>query len=112
MQFFKWQYPHFMFIYREAFLREHLGDRRQCKYWSPSLLLSICAVGALMTGDDATREMSERYYNAAESIAIVSGWGHPSITTVQAYSCLAVYEIGRGNLSKGWGYSGENAYTP
>ncbi|KAK7417452.1 hypothetical protein QQX98_004572 [Neonectria punicea] len=27
LQFFKWQYPHFMFIYREAFLREHFGDR-------------------------------------------------------------------------------------
>ncbi|KAF5662485.1 TY1 enhancer activator [Fusarium heterosporum] len=27
-QFFRWQYPHFMFIYREAFLRDHFGDRK------------------------------------------------------------------------------------
>ena len=32
MLFFKWQYPQFMFIYREAFLRDHFGDRVSPKY--------------------------------------------------------------------------------
>ncbi|KAJ4407458.1 hypothetical protein N0V82_009921 [Gnomoniopsis sp. IMI 355080] len=106
MQFFRWQYPHFMFIYREAFLRDHFGDRSNCKYWSPALLLSICSLGTLMSTEKRHRESSERFFAAAESILIVSGFTRPSIVTVQGFLCLAFYEIGRGNLSKGWGFSG------
>lgn len=106
MEFFRWQYPHFMFIYREAFLRDHFGDRLNSKYWSSALLLSICALGLLMSTEKRHRESSERFFSAAESILIVSGLTKPSIVTVQAFLCLAFYEIGRGNLSKGWGFSG------
>lgn len=106
MQFFKWQYPHFMFIYREAFLRDHFSDRITCKYWSSALLLSICALGTLMSPEKRHRESSEQFFSAAESILIVSGLTKPSIATVQGFLCLAFYEIGRGNLSKGWGFSG------
>ncbi|KAJ3940548.1 uncharacterized protein N0V96_009552 [Colletotrichum fioriniae] len=113
-QFFRWQYPQFMFIYREAFLRDHFsnadgnGDanngRNDRKYWSPALLLSICALGALVSLE--TKATSERFFLAAESIIMVTGLTRPSVATVQAFLCLALYEIGRGNLSKGWGYSG------
>lgn len=106
MQFFKWQYPHFMFIYREAFLRDHFSDRVRCKYWSSALLLSVCALGTLMSPDKRHRESSAQFFSAAESILIVSGLTKPSIVTVQGFLCLAFYEIGRGNLSKGWGFSG------
>ncbi|KAK2605722.1 hypothetical protein N8I77_008539 [Diaporthe amygdali] len=106
MQFFKWQYPHFMFIYREAFLRDHFSERVCCKYWSSALLLSICALGTLMSPDKRHRESSAQFFSAAESILIVSGLTRPSIVTVQGFLCLAFYEIGRGNLSKGWGFSG------
>ncbi|KAK8233202.1 fungal-specific transcription factor domain-containing protein [Phyllosticta capitalensis] len=94
--FFKWQYPNCMFIYREAFIRDHY----QCgEYWSPSLLYSICALGS--DGD-----VSERFFAAAESILMVSGLEKPCLTTVQAFLCMAFFEIGRGNLSKGWNFSG------
>ncbi|KAJ4322679.1 hypothetical protein N0V84_004704 [Fusarium piperis] len=106
MQFFKWQYPQFMFIYREGFLQDHFGDRVNCKYWSSALLLSICALGTLMSPDEEDRRSSEQFYTAAESILMVTGLTKPSIVTVQAFLCLAFYEIGRGNLSKGWGFSG------
>lgn len=106
LQFFKWQYPHFMFIYREAFLRDHFSDRVRCKYWSSALLLSVCALGTLMSPDKRHRDSSAQFFSAAESILIVSGLTRPSIVTVQGFLCLAFYEIGRGNLSKGWGFSG------
>lgn len=105
-QFFKWQYPHFMFIYREAFLRDHFGNRHASKYWSSALLTSICTLGLLMAGDDTDRKFSDQYFLATETIVVVSGLTYPSIPTVQAFLCLAFYEIGRGNFSKGWGYSG------
>ncbi|KAJ3549669.1 hypothetical protein NM208_g386 [Fusarium decemcellulare] len=106
MLFFKWQYPQFMFIYREAFLRDHLGDRQNRKYWSSALLLSVCALGLLMSPNSLQRRSSEQFFSAAETMLIVFGFTRPSIATVQAFLCLAFYEIGRGNLSKGWGFSG------
>ncbi|CAJ0544995.1 Ff.00g084950.m01.CDS01 [Fusarium sp. VM40] len=106
MHFFKWQYPQYMFIYREAFLRDHFGDRQACKYWSSGLLLSICALGLLMSPDSIQRRASEQFFSAAETTLIVYGFARPSIATVQAFLCLAFYEIGRGNMSKGWGFSG------
>lgn len=112
LQFFKWQYPHFMFIYREAFLRDHFSDRVGCKYWSSALLLSVCALGTLMSPDRRHRELSAQFFSAAESILIVSGFTKPSIVTVQGFLCLAFYEIGRGNLSKGWGFSGTLIRAP
>lgn len=107
MLFFKWQYPHFMFVYRDAFLRGHFGDRAGSKYWSTTLLMAICALGSLLFDDTASQGMSEQFYGAAESIALVTGLTQPSILTVQTFLCLAHYEIGRGNPSKGWAYSGE-----
>lgn len=105
--FFRWQYPHFMFVYREAFLRDHFGDRKKCKYWSASLLMSLCALGTLMSDTEGeNRRLSDQFFLAAESILMVSGLTKPSIPNVQAFLCLAFYEIGRGNLSKGWGFSG------
>jgi hypothetical protein len=105
-QFFRWQYPHFMFIYREAFLRDHFGQRTKSKYWSLPLLMAICALGAVMLPDRTQSQMSEQFYAAAESIIIVSGLTHPSITAVQVFLCLAFYQIGKGELSKGWELSG------
>lgn len=112
LQFFKRQYPHFMFIYREAFLRDHFSDRVCCKYWSSALLLSICALGTLMSPHKRNRESSAQFFSAAESILIVSGLTKPSIVTVQGFLCLAFYEIGRGNLLKGWGFSGRLIRNP
>ena len=106
MLFFKWQYPHLMFVYRDAFLRDHFNHRTSSKYWSPALLLSICALGSLLLDDCAARSTSDQFYGAAESIALVTGLTRPSIITVQTFLCLAFYEIGRGNPSKGWAYSG------
>ncbi|KAF5227791.1 hypothetical protein FAUST_11549 [Fusarium austroamericanum] len=105
-QFFRWQYPHFMFVYRETFLRDHFGERKGCKYWSSALLLSICALGLLISEDERERGLVEQFFRAAESIVMVSGLNRPSIPTVQCFLCLAFFEIGQGNVSKGWAYSG------
>lgn len=107
IHFFKWQYPNFMFVYRDAFLRDHYGHRQGSRYWSISLLLSICALGSLMLPQGEKSDLRERWRDAAESIAMVTDLGHPSITAVQTFLCLAFYEIGLGHLSKGWAFSGE-----
>ncbi|RJE24683.1 Transcription factor [Aspergillus sclerotialis] len=95
-----------MFIYREAFLRDHFSDCQNCKYWSPGLLLSMCALGLQMSSDNRERDLGNRFYAAAESVCIVSVLAQPSITTVQTILCLAFYALGQGDLSKSWGLSG------
>lgn len=105
--FFKWQYPNYMFVYRDAFIKDHFGERQRGKYWSHSLLLSICALGSLMLSHDERTDFGERYRDAAETIAMVTDLTHPSITAVQTFLCLAFYEIGSGNHSKGWAFSGK-----
>jgi hypothetical protein len=106
-QFFKWQYPQFMFIYREAFLRDHFGENVDRKYWSGPLLFAMCALGLLMASEQNERAMCDRFFSAAETILLISGMCSPCITTVQAFLCLALYEIGRGHLSSGWRFSGK-----
>lgn len=92
MHFFQWQYPHFMFIYREAFLRDHFAARQSntsaaaaIKYWSGPLLFAICALGLVGMPDVQARERSECFFMAAESILLVSGLSQPSVTNVQAF---------------------------
>ncbi|KAK8164668.1 fungal-specific transcription factor domain-containing protein [Phyllosticta citrichinensis] len=104
--FFRWQYPNCMFIYREAFIRDHCGNRYGGRYWSPPLLYSMCALGIRNSDVENAEDMSERFFAAAESISMVSGLDKPCLTTVQAFLCMAFFEVGRGNLSKGWNLSG------
>ncbi|KAL2028241.1 hypothetical protein VTO58DRAFT_110929 [Aureobasidium pullulans] len=103
--FFKWQYPNFMFIYREAFLEDYFGTSAARRYWSPALLLSVCALGLLMSDQENHKAESSKCFNAAESIALVTGFADPSVVAVQTFLCLAFYSIGNGNLSKGWAFS-------
>ncbi|THY49488.1 hypothetical protein D6C97_07318, partial [Aureobasidium pullulans] len=83
-------YPNFMFIYREAFFEDHFGTRAASRYWTPALLLSA---------------ESSKCFNAAESIALVTGFADPSVVAVQTFLCLAFYSIGNGKMSKGWAFS-------
>ncbi|KAF3025591.1 hypothetical protein E8E14_012201 [Neopestalotiopsis sp. 37M] len=106
-QFFKWQYPQFMFIYREAFLRDHFSDNyHNRQYWSSPLLFAMCAIGLVTSPDHDKKAMCDRFFSAAETILLVSEMCNPCITTVQAFLCLALYDIGRGRLSSGWRFSG------
>ncbi|VUC32440.1 unnamed protein product [Clonostachys rosea] len=110
--FFKWQYPHFMFVYREAFLRDYYSNYYGGKYWSQPLLYAICALGTLMISevpvpDTDESTISDRFFAAAESLLMVFGIEKPCVTTLQAFLCLSFYELGRGNLSKAWTFSGQ-----
>lgn len=109
MLFFKWHYPYMMFIYREAFLRDHFGDQKNCKYWSPSLCLAICALGLQVSDDPINRDLGDRYFTAAECVSMINGLPVPSIMTVQTFLCLAFYALSQGNMSKSWSYSGKPA---
>jgi hypothetical protein len=110
--FFAYQYPQFMFIHREAFLRDYYGNFYQGKYWSYPLLYAICALGARASTDERVRDKGDVLSHCAETIILTNALGLPHLTVAQALLCLAFYELGSGNHSKGWIFAGVYlAYT-
>ncbi|CAK7202820.1 hypothetical protein SEUCBS139899_005547 [Sporothrix eucalyptigena] len=105
--FFFWQYSQFMFIDREAFVQEYDQDPVNGEFCSEPLVYAICAIGALMSPDPETRSMSTSFASSAQDILMSKDMLRvPRVTSVQALLCCAFYEVGRGNLSKGWLFSG------
>ena len=100
--FFLYQYPQFMFIYREAFLEDYYENAHMGKYWSYPLLYAICALGVRASPDEKVREKSDVLSHCAETIIMAQALGRPHITVAQSLLCLAFYELGKGNHSKGW----------
>lgn len=109
--FFKWQYSQFMFVYREAFLLDHLQHAYGGKYWSPPLLYTMCALGATMSSDLIIQKSGANLALQSQEMLFGYGLEQPHITFVQALLCLAFYHIGQGNYSKGWSLSGQSSRT-
>lgn len=95
-----------MFVYREAFLLDHLQHAYNGKYWSPPLLYTLCALGATMSPDQDVKKRGEELVLKSQEMLFGYGLEQPHITFVQALLCLAFYHIGQGNYSKGWSVSG------
>jgi hypothetical protein len=100
--FFLYHYPQFMFVYREAFLEDYYENAHQGKYWSYPLLYAICALGVMISPDEKTREKGDVLARCAETVIMSQALGRPHITVAQTLLCLAFYELGKGNHSKGW----------
>ena len=66
------------------------------------------AIGALMSPNPITRQHAEEFSAAARKILFESGLQTPHITTVQSLLCCAFYELGKGEFSNGWLYSGKS----
>ncbi|KAL0935437.1 transcription factor [Colletotrichum truncatum] len=104
--FFMWQYPLFMFIDREAFISEFEENPVDGDFCSPPLIYSAAAIGALMSKDPEIRAKADAYNANAQNILMNEGLNAPRPTSVQALLCCAYYEVGRGNISRGWLLSG------
>lgn len=98
--FFKHQYQYNMCVYREYFLRDY--DLCEGRYYSPLLLWSICAVGAVATHEPS---LSAVFAAHAQSLLYAS-LDSPNLTLLQSLIILGQLEIGRGRASKGWLYCG------
>jgi hypothetical protein len=102
-----YQYPQYLFIHLEAFLEDYRKDFHRGKYWSYPLLYAICALGARISTDPSVKEKADVLSHFAETIVIAQALGRPHITVVQTLLCLAFYELGSGNHSKGWSLAGK-----
>jgi len=97
-----------MFIDREAFIVDYMNVDDFGQYCSPALVFAICAMGALMSPNVPVKQQANDFSTTAQRLLFQNGLGTPHITSVQALLCCAFYEVGRGDFSKGWLYSGES----
>ena len=105
--FFHYQYPQFMFIDREAFILDFRNKAFSSQFCSLALINAICSIGALMSTIPETLASAEPFAECASNILLSRGLNSPHMTSVQALLCCAFYEIGSGNLSRAWLFSGK-----
>ncbi|KAF9869953.1 transcription factor [Colletotrichum karsti] len=104
--FFYWQYPLFMFIDREAFVAEFEDNPIDGDFCSIPLIYAAAAIGALMSKDLNIRGRAQTFAEIAQHILTTEGLNAPRPTSVQALLCCGYYEIGQGNISRGWMFAG------
>lgn len=104
--FFKWQYPQFLFINREAFLVDYYYRYHEGRYCSEHLLYAMCAIGSRMSVDPNIAALAKNFYQIAWNKIIEYGLGKSHITSIQCLLCLGYFNIGMGNTSLGWMLSG------
>lgn len=110
--FFQFQYPSiFSFIHRESFLYYFLSNDYDNEFVSEGLVFAISAVGSRMSENEDLRLKSEYFYDTSKLLIFKSNedrcfTDESSIANLQALLCLALYDIGRGNLTSGWLLSG------
>ena len=94
-----------MVVYREYFLRDY--DAGHGLFYSDLLLYAICAMGSLASSDQTIRDLSEDFVTHAETILHNSALRSPDLTTLQALLLLGQRDIGIGERSRGWLFSGK-----
>lgn len=114
--FFKWQYMEYnLYIYRESFLTDFFKDKGDLKdslpYCNEELIFAICACGSTMDFDDDVflykgilYDTSEKFYNRARYLVFqkLNTDDCNNIPTIQAFLCLAFYDLGRGRTLSAW----------
>lgn len=110
--FFKWMYSSlFLFIHRESFLYFFLNNEVDCEFVSMDLIYAISALGARISKDEYLKSHADIFYNLANKNTLeISGetsvMAHSSISKLQSLLCLALYDLGRGELTRCWLLSG------
>lgn len=110
--FFKWLYSTlFLFIHRESFLYFFLSGETNCEYVKMELVYALCALGARVSNDSCLRARSDEFYVKAKALVIGTGdekhfITELSIIKLQTLLCLALYDLGRGELTSCWLLSG------
>lgn len=107
--FFKWMYStSFLFIHRESFLYFFLSNEINCELVSMELIYAISCLGARISPDHQIRCQADEFYKKARDLVLEPGniIKESSINKLQTLLCLALYDLGRGELTSCWLLSG------
>ncbi|KAL6242762.1 hypothetical protein RBB50_010408 [Rhinocladiella similis] len=99
--FFQWQRPFCRMLDRDSILSRTSSITEPMS----GLIHAVCALGALMSHDQNIKHLASLFISAAEK-EIANSFHTLDVTTAQTFLLCAVFESGRGNVSKGWMYSG------
>ncbi|GEQ69693.1 hypothetical protein JCM33374_g3367 [Metschnikowia sp. JCM 33374] len=104
--FFRWQYPDMhAFIFREAFLLDFFDPDSLAVYSSTELVYAVCSVGASMSQNPQVRESAEQFYRMSRDL-VMATMDSPSISSLQAYLLLGLYDIYNHRNNSGWMLTG------
>ena len=104
--FFTWQYPDIhIFIFREAFLLDFFHAKINSSYCSKELIFAICSFGCLLTDDPLKKSISSQFFQKARELCF-HNYYKPSISLLQSFLLLGLYEIYNGRNDSGWFLSG------
>ena len=109
--FFRWQHPYCTLLDRDAFLLDFHSAPRFGEHCTPLLLYTVCALGSSMSHDGNIKGLASLFFGSAEQELQNGVHWKTTLTTSQAMLLCAVYELGRGNYSKAWSFSGWNRST-
>lgn len=105
--FFKWQYPDMhLFVFREAFLLDFFSPKSNGVYSSAELVYAICAMGALVSEDPHINKRAGEFYTTARE-SLMKLTDYPTISSLQAYLLLGLYDVYNGKINSGWILSGD-----
>lgn len=104
--FFTWQYPDIhIFIFREAFLLDFFHAKINSSYCSKELIFAICSFGCLLSDDPSRKNVSFQFYQKAKELCFCN-YQKPSISLLQSFLLLGLYDIYNGRNDSGWLLSG------
>ncbi|GMF98167.1 binding protein [[Candida] boidinii] len=107
--FFQWLYPDIhTFMFREPFLVDFFHPKPSKSYYSycsKELVFAICALGSLFSSDPEIYSKSIKFYQKGREI-LLSKLNEPSITALQSFLLLGLYDIYNGRNNCGWMLSG------
>lgn len=104
--FFTWQYPDIhIFIFREAFLLDFFHAKTNSSYCSKELIFAICSFGCLLTDNPSRKSISFKFFQKARELCF-HNYYKPSISLLQSFLLLGLYEIYNGRNESGWFMSG------
>lgn len=105
--FFKGMYPDVtVFIHRESFLAEFLSPGVSQGYCSEELVYAIAALGAKCSHSEELQALAQGFFDTARNSILTKKICVPQINTLQALLCLSLFELGEGNASASWMFSG------
>lgn len=104
--FFRWQSSLSLYLDKDELLSFVPGEYQMQQTPNTALLLSVCALGALMSAEITKLQVAEDFAMSAERLLLDFNSVASTPNNVQALMCCAWFSLGQGDGRKAWMLSG------
>lgn len=88
-------------MFRESFLLDFFHAKVKSSHCSKELIFAICSIGSLLSEETNKREISLNFYALSKKLCFHK-YDKPSITLLQSFLILGLYDIYNGKNESGW----------